>query len=103
MEWKQLKKYRKQKMKIKYFSPSYRRGNVRSNTQLNYPFVKLVVAESEAKQYRESGNEVVTMPDPVQGNISRVRNWMLDNLMKRCDCLVRRCCVLEIGVRFCRM
>ena len=50
-----------------------------------YPFVTLVVAASEAAVYRKSGNRVVECPDQVQGNVSRVRNWILDqNQDARC-------------------
>lgn len=74
-------------MRVKYYSPSYKRPQ-KSSTQKKYPDVILVVAESEAEDYRANGNEVITVPDAVQGNISRVKNWMLDNLFEDADCLI---------------
>lgn len=63
---------------IRVFAPSYKRGDRLASTQKAYPFVTLVVKESEADAYRASGNRVVTCPDAVQGNLCRVRNWILD-------------------------
>lgn len=75
-------------MNIKYFAPSYKRPE-KSITQINYPAVKLVVRESEAEEYRKNGNEIVVCPDSAQGNLCRVRNWILDNLFdKDTDCIV---------------
>ena len=74
-------------MKVKFFAPSYKRPE-KSITQKTYPFVKLVVKESEAKSYKENGNDVVVCPDNIQGNLCRVRNWILDNLYDDADCIV---------------
>lgn len=74
-------------MNIGYYSPSYKR-NQKSITQIKYPFVKLVVSESEEDQYIENGNEVVVCTDSAQGNIARVRNWILDNLLPKHDAVV---------------
>jgi hypothetical protein len=74
-------------MKVGYFSPSYKRTQ-KSITQSNYPCVKLVVMEKEAAEYRANGNDIVVCPDKVQGNVPRVRNWILDNFMKDYDCIV---------------
>lgn len=74
-------------MKVKFFAPSYKRPQ-KSRTQILYPFVKLVVMESEEKAYRDQGNDVEVCPDPAQGNLCRVRNWILDNLFTDCDSLV---------------
>jgi len=74
-------------MKVKIFAPSYKRPQ-KSITQKNYPSVKLVVKESEADEYIKNGNDIVVCPDSAQGNISRIRNWMLDNLMDDADCIV---------------
>lgn len=63
---------------IVVFAPSYRRGDRRSTTQEYLPFVTLVVADKEAAGYRATGNRVITCPDAVQGNASRVRNWILE-------------------------
>lgn len=61
---------------IRFFVPSYRRPQ-RSITQRTYPFVTLIVAESEREDYEKAGNRVMTCPDEVQGNVCRVRNWIL--------------------------
>lgn len=74
-------------MKVKIFAPSYKRPE-KSITQINYPEVKLVVRESEAEEYRKNGNEIIVCPDSAQGNLCRVRNWILDNLYDDADCIV---------------
>lgn len=59
-------------------APSYKRA--KGVSLLDYwPDVPLVVAESEAMAYRNEGHKVWMCPDSAQGNISRVRNWILDN------------------------
>jgi hypothetical protein len=74
-------------MRVKFYAPSYRRPE-KSITQMTYPQVQLVVSASEAEEYQNNGNEIVICPDHIQGNLCRVRNWMLDNLMDDADCLV---------------
>jgi len=74
-------------MRIKFYAPSYRRPE-KSITQTAYPQVQLVVSESEAEAYQKNGNDIVICPNEAQGNLCRVRNWMLDNLMNEADCLV---------------
>lgn len=69
---------------IRWFAPSYKRGNIKSSTQKYLPYCRLVVGESEKEQYEQSGNLVVSCPDNIQGNISRVRNWILDNNQDAC-------------------
>jgi len=64
---------------VKVFAPSYKRPE-KSITQTKYPFVKLVVCESQKEEYIQNGNDIVVCPDSAQGNVSRVRNWILDNL-----------------------
>jgi len=66
-------------MRVKFYVPSYKRP-VKSITQKNYPFVKLVVRESDSEEYIKNGNDIVVCPDSAQGNICRVKNWVLDNL-----------------------
>ena len=74
-------------MKVKFFAPSYQREE-KSITQKTYPCVTLVVKESEAEKYRENGNNIVVCPNEIQGNLCRVRNWILDNLYDDADCIV---------------
>jgi hypothetical protein len=74
-------------VKISFFAPSYKRPE-KSITQTLYPFIKLVVKESEADEYINNGNDIVICPNEVQGNISRVRNWIKDNLMNDNDAII---------------
>ena len=74
-------------MKVKFFAPSYKRSE-KSISQIKYPFVKLVVRESEAKEYKKNGNDIIICPDSAQGNVSRIRNWILDNLYDDADCII---------------
>lgn len=74
-------------MKVKFYSPSYKRPE-KSITQIHFPDVQLVVRESEAEEYIANGNDVVICPDSAQGNLCRVRNWILDNLFDDADCIV---------------
>jgi len=74
-------------MKIGYFAPSYNRPE-KSTTQENYPFVKLIVSDAEGWDYRDNGNIVEVCPDTAQGNLCRVRNWILDKFQDEYDCIV---------------
>ena len=75
-------------MKVEYFAASYKRPE-RSPTQVLYPFVSLVVRESEVDEYERNGNRVIPVPDSAQGNVARVKNYILDHLWKDdVDCVV---------------
>lgn len=74
-------------MKVSFFAPSYKRPE-KSITQKNYPQVKLVVRESEAEEYIKNGNDIVIVPDSAQGNLCRIRNYIIDNLMGDNDAVV---------------
>lgn len=66
-------------MKITICSPSYRRPRV--ETLDIYPHTRIYVAESEYEDYKKAnpeGSDIVTVPDEVQGNLCRVRNYILD-------------------------
>lgn len=73
-------------MKVSFFAPSYKRPE-KSVTQINYPFVKLVVRESDAQEYQENGNDIIIVPDSAQGNLCRIRNYILDNFFDT-ECLI---------------
>lgn len=47
-----------------------------------------MVRESEYEEYKKNGNNIITCPDSIQGNIARVRNWILDNFKSEADCIV---------------
>ena len=49
IKWNNCNKQNK-KWKLNFFAPSYKRPE-KSITQITYPFVKLVVKESEAEEY----------------------------------------------------
>jgi hypothetical protein len=74
-------------MKVNFFVPSYKRPE-KSITQINYPFVKLVVRESDADAYLKNGNEIIIVPDNAQGNLCKIRNYILDNFFNDCDCII---------------
>lgn len=63
---------------IQILAPSYRRATG-VITQKWLPECTLVVMESEAEEYAKHGWKFITCPDKVQGNVARVRNWILDN------------------------
>lgn len=65
-------------MRVKFYVPSYKRPQ-KSSTQKLYPFVKLVVRESDADEYRANKNDIVVVPDSAQGNVCRIKNYILDN------------------------
>lgn len=48
-------------------------------TQKYLPVCTYVVAESEKAEYEKNGNRVWAIPDDVQGNVSRVRNYILNH------------------------
>jgi len=75
-------------MDIKFYVPSYKRPND-VLTQNIYPFVNVVVMESEREAYEKGGvKNLITCPDEVQGNLCRVMNWILDNYLDKSDGLV---------------
>jgi len=65
-------------MKFSILSPSYRRAES-AITQDYLPRCTYVVAASEKKAYESNGRRAVTVPDKIQGNVARVRNWILDH------------------------
>lgn len=69
-------------MSIGYYSPSYKRHNS-VQTQKIYKDVKYVVMESEAESYIKNGNNCWVVPDSAQGNVSRIRNYILDNAYEK--------------------
>ena len=60
--------------------PSYKRPE-KVLTRYVFPYATIVVSESEEDEYRKNYiDPIEVLPDKVQGNISRVRNWILDNI-----------------------
>lgn len=69
-------------MNIVVCSPSYKRPKVKT---LNYlPFVRIYVDPSEYDEYvrQNPGASIVKCADDVQGNVARVRNYILDEEYK---------------------
>lgn len=63
---------------FKFYAPTYKRAKG-VFTQSNLPFVKYVVAEFEAEDYLREGHDCWIVPDSAQGNLCRIRNYILDN------------------------
>lgn len=71
-------------MEISINSPSYKRP--RGVKTLSYlPFCRIWVDEGEAEAYREAnpGAEIIACPTGVQGNVARIRNYILDQEFAR--------------------
>lgn len=66
-------------MNIAFASPSYKRAR-RCTTNKYLPMTRLYVDEKEAEAYRQANEtgEIVACPEGVQGNLPRVRNYILD-------------------------
>lgn len=76
-------------MRIEVCAPSYRRPS--GVEVLKYlPSCKIYVAESEARAYRAGnpGANIVAVPDKHQGNVSRIRNKILDDHKGHAACIV---------------
>lgn len=70
-------------MNISVNAPSYKRPN-RVKTLEYIPFCKIWVDEGEAEAYRKGnpGANIVACPKGVQGNLCRVRNYILEQEFK---------------------
>lgn len=69
-------------MKFEIYAPSLKRP-VENFTQAYLPECVYVVAQSEAKAYEKNGHRVWAIPNSAQGNLSRVRNYILDHTSAR--------------------
>lgn len=81
-------------MKISVCCPSYKRPKVETLDYL--PFVKVYVDGKEYDDYIQMNKgfeeNIVKCPDGVQGNVSRVRNYILDNEFKNGADV---CCIVD--------
>jgi len=60
------------------YIPSYKRPTVLTQNLL--PRCKVVIRKSDYKLYKDSGvKNLVVVEDSVQGNVARVRNWIMKN------------------------
>jgi hypothetical protein len=77
-------------MKISVNCPSYRRPKVKTLAYL--PFTKVWVSEDEFDDYVKANpgfeKNIIKCPREKQGNVSRIRNWILDNELKENDVVV---------------
>lgn len=77
-------------MKISVCCPSYKRPKVKT---LNYlPFCRVYVDNKEYEDYKKANPEnadIVSVPDGIQGNLCRIRNYIIDQELKDNDvCLI---------------
>lgn len=65
-------------MKISISVPSYKRPKVETLKYL--PFAKIWVAQSEFEEYKKQNPKakIIAVPDEVQGNVARIRNYIID-------------------------
>jgi len=63
---------------LKIFCPSYKRAN-KLMTHKYLETVIYVVAEAKADDYKKTGVNLWIVPDSAQGNLCRIRNYILDN------------------------
>lgn len=77
-------------MKISVCCPSYKRPKVKT---LNYlPFCRVYVDEGEYEDYvkvNPEGANIISVPKGIQGNLCRIRNYILEQELKENDvCLI---------------
>ena len=77
-------------MKISVNCPSYKRPKVETLDYL--PYCKVWVAESEYMDYLVANkgfeNNIIKVPNDVQGNLCRIRNYILDKELPDNDCVL---------------
>ena len=77
-------------MKISVNCPSYKRPKVETLDYL--PYCKVWVAESEYQYYLKANklfeNNIIKVPNEVQGNLCRIRNYILDKELPDNDCVL---------------
>lgn len=79
-------------MKISINIPSYRRPHVKTLEYL--PDASVWVAESDYEQYKEANKNanIIAVPEHIQGNLCRIRNYILDKCFENGDDAV---CLLD--------
>jgi hypothetical protein len=68
-------------------APSWKRADICTSHKY-FPSLKYVVCKSQEKSYLDKGLPVLACQDKDQGNVSRVRNWILDYAKKENVCIV---------------
>jgi len=66
---------------MKIYSPSYKRATGLKTHKL-LPSVIYCIDQKEKEEYEKQGVNLEILPDGIQGNISRVRNYIKDELIK---------------------
>jgi len=66
---------------MKIYSPSYKRATGLKTHKL-FPSVIYCIDQKEKEEYEKQGVNLEILPDGIQGNISRVRNYIKDELIK---------------------
>jgi hypothetical protein len=66
---------------MKIYSPSYKRATGLKTHKL-LPNVIYCIDQKEKEEYEKQGVNLEILPDGIQGNISRVRNYIKDELIK---------------------
>lgn len=72
-------------MKISVCIPSYKRASLKIITTNYLPFAKVYVDTAEFKEYKKTNPGILFVPCPkgIQGNLCRVRNYILDTEFKQ--------------------
>ena len=66
---------------MKIYSPSYKRADGLKTHRL-LPNVIYCIHEADYKDYKKNDINIEVLPNGIQGNIARVRNYIKDNLIK---------------------
>ena len=76
-------------MRITINVPSYKRQN-KVDTLKYIPFCKIWVCATEYKAYKKHypKDDIISVPKGVQGNVSRIRNYILDNAKSDVICII---------------
>lgn len=82
-------------MRISVNIPSYKRPKVESLDYL--PFCKVWVDEDEFNMYKNKneGANIISIPSGIQGNVARVRNYILDEEFKKNDVV----CIIDDDIK----
>lgn len=76
-------------MRISVNAPSYKRPN-NVDTLKYIPFAKIWVCEIEYEAYKKANPKatIISVPKGIQGNVCRIRNYILDNDKSDVVCLI---------------
>lgn len=93
-------------LEISINCPSYKRPKVETLDYL--PYCRVWIAEKELPEYKannHSDSNIITVPDKVQGNVARIRNYILDQEFKAgrdvviiIDDDMKKCCLWKDNI-----